>query len=412
LAEATYYTLTGELYSRLLEKLCEEPLNNFEKLFFNDNELKEKIIAKKENNLLSEVFKEASDSFLEMKKDLWSSFKNELKEIWKITIDIDISSGDERLNAGLTRLMYPLQLMTKSCTSFFQKIMDGAHSFLSKYRYHLSILSASKLLDIFARVVDDEIIIAEKLGKGKITNTRSSYALYYDNDLFNLSNISASTVSFFDSLHFIHNYFQRKEKDRCEDLFSELPNYFSDEKRNAKFENTINYLVNRMENCSEEDRKRAKEAFELLCSCLTKLDVAHMENLASLFCKLIMEGLFAEIYSFRKLVEADLNVIPNLKIKSETTNKVYELDALIPITKDTVVRCESTLAETLDKEKIDNFKEVENIILKEMGLRCKTLVIGRDCLRSPVPSDADFKMLSFSELSNKPKVISTILSLI
>jgi hypothetical protein len=122
--------------------------------------------------------------------------------------------------------------------------------------------------------------------------------------------------------------------------------------------------------------------------------------------------LFVEIYSFKKLVEADLNVIPNLKIKSETTNKVYELDALIPITEDTVVRCESTLSETLDKEKIENFKEVENIILKEMGLRCKTLVIGRDCLRSFVSSDADLKMLSFSELSNKPKVISTILSLI
>jgi len=167
-----------------------------------------------------------------------------------------------------------------------------------------------------------------------------------------------------------------------------------------------------MGNCSEEDLKRAKEAFELLFSCLTKLDDAHMEKLASLFCKLIMEGLFVEIYSFRKLVEADLNVIPNLKIESKTINKVYELDALIPITKDTVIRCESTLSETLDKEKIDNFKEVENIILKEMGLRCKTLVIGRECLRSSVSSDADLKMLSFSELSNKPKVISTILSLI
>jgi len=189
---------------------------------------------------------------------------------------------------------------------------------------------------------------------------------------------------------------------------------FRRKKRNAKFENTINYLVNCMGNCSEEDLKRAKEAFELLCSCLTELDDAHMEKLASLFCKLIIEGLFVEIYSFRKLVEADLNVIPNLKIKSETTNKPYELDALIPITKDMVIRCESTLSETLGKEKIDNFKEVENIILKEMGLRCKTLVIGRDCLRRFVSSyrEADFKILTFSELNNKPKVISTLLSLI
>ncbi|NHV97920.1 MAG: hypothetical protein HA494_09095 [Thaumarchaeota archaeon] len=125
--EASYYTLTGELYPRLLEKLCEESLNNFDKrLFFNNNELKEKIIAKKENNLMAN------------------------------------------------------------------------HDFLSKYCYHLSILNAAKLLDIFTRVVDDEIIIAEKLGKGKISKTRSSYALYYDSNLFNLSNISASTVSFFD----------------------------------------------------------------------------------------------------------------------------------------------------------------------------------------------------------------------
>jgi hypothetical protein len=303
LNEATYYTLTGELYPRLLEKLCEESLNNFEKLFFNDNELKKKIIAKKENNLLSEVFKEVSDSFLEMKKGMWSSFKNELKEKWKITIDIDISSEDERLNPRLTGLTYPLQQMMNSCASFFQKIMDAAHDFLSKYCYHLSILSASKLLDIFTRVVEDEIIIAEKLGKGKISNTRSSYALYYDSNLFNLSNISASTFSFFDSLHFIHNYFQRKVKDRCEDLFSKLPNYFSEEKRNAKFENTINYLVNRMENCSKEDLKRAKEAFELLCSCLTKLDDAHMEKLASLFCKLIIEGCLLKFIVSKSLLK-------------------------------------------------------------------------------------------------------------
>jgi hypothetical protein len=222
--------------------------------------------------------------------------------------------------------------------------MDTAHDFLSKYSYHLSILNGAKLLDIFNRVVDDEIIISEKLGKGKISR---------------------------------------------------------------------NYLINRMGNCSEKDRKRAREAFELLFSCLTKLDDAHTEKIDSLFCRLIMEGLFAEIYSFRKLVEADLNVIPNLKIKSKTTNKVCELDALIPITKDTVIQCDSTLSETLDKEKIKNLKEAEKIILKETGLRCKTLVIGRECLRSSTPFDAiDLKMLSFSELNNKPKVISAMLSLI
>jgi hypothetical protein len=111
LGEASYYTLTGELYPRLLEKLCEEPFNNntsFDKLFFNDNELKEKIIAKKENNLLSEIFKEVSDSLLETKKETWSSFKNKLKEKWKIRIDVDIFSEEERPNVPLTGPTYPL----------------------------------------------------------------------------------------------------------------------------------------------------------------------------------------------------------------------------------------------------------------------------------------------------------------
>ena len=348
-----------------------------------------------------------------MKKGMWSSFKNELKEKMRITIDVEIFSEGKLPDTRPTGPMYPLQQMMNSCASLFQKIMDTAHDFLSKYSYHLSILNGAKLLDIFNRVVDDEIIITEKLGKGKISRTRASYALYYDSSLINLSNISGSTASFFDALHFIQNYFQKKTEDRCEHLFSDLPNHFSEEKRNAKFENTINYLINRMGNCSEEDRKRAREAFELLFSCLTKLDDAHTEKINSLFCRLIMEGLFAEIYSFRKLVEADLNVIPNLKIKSKTTNKVCELDALIPITKDTVIQCDSTLSETLDKEKIKNLKEAEKIILKETGLRCKTLVIGRECLRSSTPFDAiDLKMLSFSELNNKPKVISAMLSLI
>ena len=167
---------------------------------------------------------------MEIKKEKWSSFKNELKEKWKIRIDVDISGEEEQPNPRLTGPTYTLQQMMNSCTSFFQKIMDAAHDFLSKYCYHLSILNAAKLLDIFTRVVDDEIIIAEKLGKGKISK-RSSYALYYDSNLFNLSNISASTVSFFDSLHFIHNYFQRKVKDHCEDLFPDLPKHFSEEKK-------------------------------------------------------------------------------------------------------------------------------------------------------------------------------------
>jgi hypothetical protein len=105
LDETTYYTLTSELYPGLLEKLCEEPLNNntsFERLFFNNEQLKEKIIAKKENNLLSEIFKEVSDSFLEMKKGMWSSFKNELKEKMRITIDVEIFSEGKLPDTRLT----------------------------------------------------------------------------------------------------------------------------------------------------------------------------------------------------------------------------------------------------------------------------------------------------------------------
>jgi SPX domain protein involved in polyphosphate accumulation len=195
--------------------------------------------------------------------------------------------------------------------------------------------------------------------------------------------------------------------------FKDLPRLFINDlkEKDEKFTRTIKYLLKKLpENCKEEERRRAKESLSQFLACLTNLDGYHQAQFDSLFSWLVGKGRFAEIYSFRKLVEADLNVIPNLKIK--TNDKVYELDALIPITKDTVIRCESTLSETLDKEKIDNFKEIENIILKEMGLMCKTLVIGRECLRSSASSDADFKMLSFSELSNKPKVISTLLSLI
>jgi hypothetical protein len=415
LGEASYYTLTGELYPRLLEKLCEEPFNNntsFDKLFFNDNELKEKIIANKENNLLSEIFKEVSDSLLETKKETWSSFKNKLKEKWKIRIDVDIFSEEERPNVPLTGPTYPLQQMMNSCASLFQKIMDATDDFLSKHCYHLSILNAAKLLDIFNPVVNDGIIIAEKLGKGKILKTTPSYALYYNSNLVDLSIISDSVAaSFFDTLHFIQYYFQKNEED-LSNCLSRLTDFFSKEKKDGEFEETINHLISKMRNCSVEELKKAKEAFKLLFSCLAKLDNIYTEKFDLLFRELIMEGLFVEIYSFRKLVEANLNVIPNLKIKFKTANKDYELDALIPITKDMVIQCEYTLRGTLTNEKRKKFREVENIILNEMGLRCKTLVIGRECLCSFVSSDADLKMLSFSELSNKPKVISTILSLI
>jgi hypothetical protein len=214
---------------------------------------------------------------------------------------------------------------------------------------------------------------------------------------------------------FFENFYslQLNFKELGVEQFKDLPRLFINDlkEKDEKFTRTIKYLLKKLpENCKEEERRRAKESLSQFLACLTNLDGYHQAQFDSLFSWLVGKGRFAEIYSFRKLVEADLNVIPNLKIK--TNDKVYELDALIPITKDTVIRCESTLSETLDKEKIDNFKEIENIILNEMGLRCKTLVIGRECLRSSASSDADLKMLSFSELSNKPKVISTLLSLI
>jgi hypothetical protein len=214
---------------------------------------------------------------------------------------------------------------------------------------------------------------------------------------------------------FFENFYslQLNFKELGVEQFKDLPRLFINDlkEKDEKFTRTIKYLLKKLpENCKEEERRRAKESLSQFLACLTNLDGYHQAQFDSLFSWLVGKGRFAEIYSFRKLVEADLNVIPNLKIK--TNDKVYELDALIPITKDTVIRCESTLSETLDKEKIDNFKEIENIILNEMGLRCKTLVIGRECLRSSASPDADLKMLSFSELSNKPKVISTLLSLI
>jgi lipid-binding SYLF domain-containing protein len=104
--------------------------------------------------------------------------------------------------------------------------MDATDDFLSKHCYHLSILNAAKLLDIFNPVVNDGIIIAEKLGKGKILKNTPSYALYYNSNLVDLSIISDSVAaSFFDTLHFIQYYFQKNEEDLSTCL-SRLTDFF------------------------------------------------------------------------------------------------------------------------------------------------------------------------------------------
>jgi hypothetical protein len=285
----------------------------------------------------------------------------------------------------------------------FQKIINSTQQFLSKYQYHLSILStANKLVDVLTQSSNNKIKIS--IGEDcKDVVANSSCVLYYT-DFVDLSPIY-DVENFFEIFYRLQTNFEKFSVEEFKDLHRRFINDLKD--KDKKFTRTIEYLLKRLpKNCNEEEHRRAKEALSQFLLCLTNLDDFHKAQFDSLFSWLVGQGRFAEIYSFRKLVEADLNVIPNLKIKT-SDGKVYEIDALIPITTDTVIRCECTLGKNKEVK-----REVENI-LNEMGLRCKTLVIGRECLRSSVSFDAtDLKMLSFSELNNKPKVISTILSLI
>lgn len=259
----------------------------------------------------------------------------------------------------------------------------------------------SLLFDVFEQSSNNKISIGEDW-KNVVAN--SSCGLYYT-DFVDFSPVY-DAESFFENFYSLHlNFLDFKELKGLPPLFI---NDLKD--KDEKFTKTIEYLLKRLpENCNEEERRRAKETLSQFLVCLTNLDDYHKAQFDSLFSWLVREGRFAEIYSFRKLVEADLNIIPNLKIK--TKDKDYEIDALIPTTTDTVIRCECTLSKNLDKDKIENIDEVKKI-LKKTGL-CKTLVIGRECLRSSIPSNvAGLRILSFSELNKTSKVISTILSLI
>ena len=128
----------------------------------------------------------------------------------------------------------------------------------------------------------------------------------------------------------------------------------------------------------------------------------YKERIAELFYKLVVDGGCTEIYCFRKLVEADLNVIPDIKLNE------HQVDALIPLKPNLVVQCECTLSERLDEEKVKSMGEVKRMF-ESLGVRCKTLVIGR---KSFCQTICDSNFLSFDEISDKASVVSKIFALV
>jgi len=401
-----------EVMSTLLggEGDIDEYDSRFLKLF----NLSPELLKKEEYSLLSDVFDKCKVGFWNIISELKIFLKEELRKNWKIVIDIDIFGENESSVQTTENIQTPIQKMMKISSMVFQEIINLTQRFLSNYQYHLSILNtAEKLADVLAQSSNNNKISIGEDWKNVIANP--SYVIYYT-DFVHLYPIH-DAENFFQSFYRQHLNF----KEFSAEQFKDLPRLFINDlkDKDEKFTRTIKYLLKRLpKNCKKEERRRAKETLSHFLACLTNLDGYHQAQFNSLFSWLVGKGRFAEIYSFRKLVEADLNVIPNLKIK--TNDKVYELDALIPITKDTVIQCEYTLRGTVTNEKRKKFREVENFILNEMGLRCKTLVIGRECLRSSTSTSSaatdldvtDLKILSFSDLNNKPKVISTILSLI
>jgi len=211
--------------------------------------------------------------------------------------------------------------------------------------------------------------------------------------------IDTNPTKFFTNLNYIQNHLKGIEKeDRnfniCfkDDLEKDPPTY----------EETLKYLSKRL--AKEMALDSRVEMINTLQPVLNYMRQAHNlitdkygERASELFYKLVVNGGFAEIYCFRKLVDADLNVLPDIKINE------LQVDAIIPITSDSVIVCECTLSERL--------KDIQKVKdeLRNLGFRCKAVGITRESFCKPPSFDG---ILTFQDLNNRAKVISILLSLI
>jgi hypothetical protein len=183
LTEATYYTLTSEVYQKMLGVINtllgrEGDIDEYDSRFLKLFNLNSELLKKEEYSLLLDVFDKCEVGFWNIISELKIFLKEELRKNWKIAIDIDIF-GDEKESYVRTskNIQTPLQKMMKISSMMFQEIINLTQHFLSKYQYHLSILNAAgKLADVLAQSNDNKITIGEDW-KNVVAN--SSYVLYY-----------------------------------------------------------------------------------------------------------------------------------------------------------------------------------------------------------------------------------------
>lgn len=349
--------------------------------------------------IIKEILDRCEDALRKEVERIQGRVKNELKGKWNFSIEVNVFGEDETYVKLSDRNIKPISKMFDIfCNCLGIPILNFVNVFLDEYKYQLSIANAfEKITDV--NLIDEkefEIRIGEQWGN--ILSGESSYNLYYTSNL----KIGTYPDEFFKNLNRIQNFLKGMEMEKDNRNFNK---FFNDDLRESTptYRGTLTYLSKRLAGSVSlglewlELENTLKSILDFMKQAYTSLTEKYGERALELFSKLVINGGFAEIYCFRKLVDAGLNVLPDIKINEQ------QVDAIIPIASYTIIICESTLSESL--------KDIQKVkdMLTSLGFKCKAVGITRGSFCQTSSFD---RILTFQELNNVAKVISTILSLI